>query len=590
MKKYIVLSVFTLFAAALAAPVLRVHAADEIDTYCVAPTEAVPHGNTVSLTIKFSDSDKSNDFIVQGPFKILKYEKGIPVIVDFKRGNDKDDKGKENLEKPTLTFNVALSPKHKLPAPATEAATFTYYVTHKEGKRGNLSTTSREQTVDCSFTVQHEIENKTTPSGQGGDAQKNIVPADLGVTDVGTLPTSMWYFFKEWGRGLERLFTFKAVKKAELELRITNEKAAEALEVQTAKPDDAKALKSAFENYTKAQERLQTRIAELKETSENPDVGKLLEKLDGQTLKHANLMNQLAQRWISDPYAEDTMRNNSIGDPDFDLITNAVKDAQGKIQDTVVAATEKDKDIKEKATEQIKRAEDTISKLKDEYGIEPAGIAIDESGVPRSVLKGTKDVDNQAAEKTGPIRIDPTPARISTNVTIERQTPKRDFGDRMKAGLDTVGGILADAKAHLALATAAFADGKFGEAFGQARAAEVIAWKGLRLFTDKNGDGTMGKDELEKLPRPGTDADTPRIDDRPKSMTPPMPNIPLPQTVGDKPTQSNFSNIIDSSLNFTDDAVKTAGGGTATSTELNTIESQPGTVLPTVIVPSTLGR
>ena len=32
-------------------------------------------------------------------------------------------------------------------------------------------------------------------------------------------------------------------------------------------------------------------------------------------------------------------------------------------------------------------------------------------------------------------RIDSTPARISTNMTIARQTPKMSFGDRMKAGL-----------------------------------------------------------------------------------------------------------------------------------------------------------
>ena len=43
-----------------------------------------------------------------------------------------------------------------------------------------------------------------------------------------------------------------------------------------------------------------------------------------------------------------------------------------------------------------------------------------------------------------PTRIDSTPARLSTNLTIERQTPKRDFGDRMKAGLETAGGVLAN--------------------------------------------------------------------------------------------------------------------------------------------------
>jgi len=41
-------------------------------------------------------------------------------------------------------------------------------------------------------------------------------------------------------------------------------------------------------------------------------------------------------------------------------------------------------------------------------------------------------------------RIDSTPIRIAINQTIERHTPKRDFGDRMKAGLDTTAGIVAN--------------------------------------------------------------------------------------------------------------------------------------------------
>ena len=289
--------------------------------------------------------------------------------------------------------------------------------------------------------------------GSGGGS---ITVSDLNVGSVGALPTSTWYFFKEWGRGLEQFFTFNSIKKAELELRFTNEKAAEALKVQEEKPDDASALATALLNYTNAEERLQVRIAKLKETSENPDMEKLLEKLDEQTLKHANLLNQLAERWNNDPYVEDATLNQ-IGDPDFDLIANAIKDAHEKISDTVRAGAEKEKNIKEKAAEQIKRAETAIKELESAI----AEFAINEPGVPN--------------EKTGPIRLDPTPARISTNMTIERQTPKRDFGDRMKAGLDTAGSMLANAKAL-------FTEDKFGEAFGKARAAEVLARNGLRIL------------------------------------------------------------------------------------------------------------
>ncbi len=42
-------------------------------------------------------------------------------------------------------------------------------------------------------------------------------------------------------------------------------------------------------------------------------------------------------------------------------------------------------------------------------------------------------------------RIDPTaaPVRMSTNLTVGRQTPKSDFGDRVKAGLDNAAGAVA---------------------------------------------------------------------------------------------------------------------------------------------------
>ena len=38
-----------------------------------------------------------------------------------------------------------------------------------------------------------------------------------------------------------------------------------------------------------------------------------------------------------------------------------------------------------------------------------------------------------------------TPARISTNMTIERQTPNRDFGNRLKAGIEATGSAVGSA-------------------------------------------------------------------------------------------------------------------------------------------------
>ena len=52
-----------------------------------------------------------------------------------------------------------------------------------------------------------------------------------------------------------------------------------------------------------------------------------------------------------------------------------------------------------------------------------------------------------AGNNQGPNRLDPTPVRISTNISIDRQTPKTDFGDRLKNGLETAGHAVANGAA-----------------------------------------------------------------------------------------------------------------------------------------------
>lgn len=47
-------------------------------------------------------------------------------------------------------------------------------------------------------------------------------------------------------------------------------------------------------------------------------------------------------------------------------------------------------------------------------------------------------------------RIDPTPVRISTNVSIQRQTPKTDFGDRVNAGLNNAANAVGSGLSTLA--------------------------------------------------------------------------------------------------------------------------------------------
>ena len=89
------------------------------------------------------------------------------------------------------------------------------------------------------------------------DAEEAVTIEDLGIEDPGLLPTSPFYFFKEWGRGVQSFFTFNPIAKVELELRFTNEKAAEAKKVEELNPDDETAIARALQNYQIAQERLE---------------------------------------------------------------------------------------------------------------------------------------------------------------------------------------------------------------------------------------------------------------------------------------------------------------------------------------------
>ncbi|MEK7077071.1 MAG: DUF5667 domain-containing protein, partial [Patescibacteria group bacterium] len=120
---------------------------------------------------------------------------------------------------------------------------------------------------------------------------------DLGVADPGTLPGSPFYFWKEMKRSVRSFFTFGSVAKAELSLQFANEKAAEARAVEEKDPNNLVAVEVALSNYKKAQERLGERMERLKETSENPNVDRLLDKVAERTILHTKLFDELEAKF-----------------------------------------------------------------------------------------------------------------------------------------------------------------------------------------------------------------------------------------------------------------------------------------------------
>ncbi len=321
--------------------------------------------------------------------------------------------------------------------------------------------------------------------------EQSVTATDLGITNVGTLPTSRLYFFKEWGRGIERLFTFRAVSKVELELNITNEIAAEMLAVAnkhfkeailTARGrEGAEATQNAIENYTKAQERLQSQLAKLPGNSEDPKVAELLEQVDKKTAKHISVFEKISNG----------LRINRAGDDAAGLgLALELENAQNNLQKTIAVSVDKGENAKQRAAEQIERAEKAIQELETELrfvyvanrgistlresgqGTGPAGIAVGDEGAPADKSK-------------------------TTRVIFEVE------GNTLKA------------KDHLERAKKAFAEGNYGEAFGQAVHASVII------------DFANGTFQLGTVPTPTTEKQTPKSDFGDKSAT---PTIPTPKS------------------------------------------------------------
>ncbi len=121
------------------------------------------------------------------------------------------------------------------------------------------------------------------------------VPKALGLKRVGLLPTSPFYFLKEWWRGLKVGWTRDPIKKSEVQLQILSEKLAEA-EAIAQKAPKQEVLEKAFDNYTNAMSRLRDRMESLKETSENPNIDKLLDKVTEAEIRHSEVLDRILEK------------------------------------------------------------------------------------------------------------------------------------------------------------------------------------------------------------------------------------------------------------------------------------------------------
>ncbi len=143
--------------------------------------------------------------------------------------------------------------------------------------------------------VSAQEQSSSTPTTTATTSEVENV--DLGVQNPGILPSSPFYFMKEWRRSITKLFTTDSVKKAELELNEANERAAEIQKMEETTPSKIEAITKAANNYQQNMERLKTHLEQLKETSNNPNVDKLVNNLIDRAITHNELFDSLKDKF-----------------------------------------------------------------------------------------------------------------------------------------------------------------------------------------------------------------------------------------------------------------------------------------------------
>ena len=368
-----------------------------------------------------------------------------------------------------------------------------------------------------------------------------VTAQDLGVSEPTLLPTSIFYFFKEWSRGIRLIFTFNSVTKADLQLRIADEKAIEAKEVAERSPEDVQAIEKALNNYQDAVTRLKARLDGLKVTSQNPNVSRLLDKLAKRTIKHEHLFEELGEKTdnadIKTKFEEhkDEIAGGliKISDrlEDADKLARRIKKAVDaeEVKDELenVRKVEFFDGLEEKAEAKLK---EELRKAREDFMADMQSVLEErlKDVAPEAIVEKLREIPGDEATRLkiiAEIKLRATKehekglGNIETGLaksvaSAENQSQKAEEQIRRAEGkivelekklsehperaTEAVKKHIVEARDKLARAKNAFEAKDYGEAFGQATSAEALARNGLKLIEEKDvDDGDLSEDLAE---------------------------------------------------------------------------------------------
>jgi len=366
--------------------------------------------------------------------------------------------------------------------------------------------------------------------------KQEVTVKDLGVSNPGMLPGNPFYFLKEWGREVKKNFAFDAVKKAEVQLQIVNERAAEIKKLKELLPSSAKTFTKSLDNYAKSIETLQEKIEALKGASSS-DTNEFLNQLADSVIKHIKLFSEIKsgvgdknsqkiselQERITEILAEIPSK---IETPiDFKCrLENVIKGQDENLLKEITISEVLDrfdeKLSKETRLELLKIKENLLIKLQSKLQSEDFSLALSEilnqlsgdsvrkikildeirEGVSASDIKtklnlARQDILDRAVE-TKEIR-----SAEAEKMIEDADSLLSDLQESISATSTPrsaiINSLFTKAKFNLDQAKQAFESDNYGQAFGQASASSAAASTGLNYISKFNTDSTScGQDDL----------------------------------------------------------------------------------------------
>ncbi|MEK7555469.1 MAG: DUF5667 domain-containing protein [Patescibacteria group bacterium] len=319
----------------------------------------------------------------------------------------------------------------------------------------------------------------------------DTVDEEVSYQEIGTetpklLPNNPFHFLKEWNWNIKRAFTFNPEKRAELELKISNEQVAEIKRLQEVDPNNVKAIGKAANNYQDNVERLKNRLEAIKETSENPNVDNLLNKLTDNSLKHQRIFDNLKTKLEENPELKEKIENiQSQIDNVIVKIPEKFENFE-KFKERIRAVIEKQPQRVFKELQTVELLDRLEEKLPEDEREHLQNLKEEMISKFEDKVNNWKETDkeNLLASQEQILKLIGEAKNLIAKV---ENLLSENVGDEIAKSVKE---LLERAKTHLANANKALDENKVGEAFGQVNSAISTAKNALRKIQQPNENET----------------------------------------------------------------------------------------------------